>query len=230
MDSGQPVRALAGARTRDQMKPIVFTAIFGGYDKLCLPDIARGKYVCLCDEQLDVREPWQRRLIEVEYEPRKQARYCKILAHRMFPDADITIWHGGNVRLTVDPQELVNLLGEGDIAVLKHARRNCAYREADACIRFKKGDPEIIKQQMRRYHKEGYPERNGLCAACLIVRRHTPQIAEFNELWWAEVDGGSVRDQLSINYCMWKMGIRPVVIPGDMYRGPHYRRTGAHHR
>lgn len=204
---------------------VVFTAIFGGYDRLCLPGVMQGKYVCLCDKQLKVRKPWQRRLVKVQYPPRKQARYCKIMAHEMFPDAGITIWHGGNVRLTADPQELVELLGDRDLAALKHTQRNCAYREADVCIRSKKDKPETIMRQMMRYHDEGYPERNGLCAAFLIVRRHTPQIAEFNELWWAEVDGGSVRDQLSIDYCLWKTGIKPIVIPSDnIYQGPHFER------
>ena len=212
------------------MGPIVYTAIFGGYDKLRLPDVTEAEYVCLCDEHLNVREPWQQRLIKMQYAPRKQQRHCKAMVHEIFPDAAVSIWHGGNVWLTADPQELVALLGDRDIAVVRHDRRNCAYREADACIRLKKGDPQTIARQMARYRDEGYPARNGLCAAFLIVRRHTPQIKEFNELWWSEIDGGSVRDQISIDYCLWKLGIKPAIIPGGVYRGPCYRRNGGHHR
>ena len=75
-----------------------------------------------------------------------------------------------------------------------------------------------------------YPLNNGLRSGFLIVRRHTPKIAKFNELWWNEVDRGSVRDQLSIDYALWKLGIEPVDIPGDLFRGPHYERKSHRRR
>jgi len=120
-------------------------------------------------------------------------------------------------------------MGKSDIAVLKHPQRTSVYDEANACISWKKGRPNIIRAQMNRYRREGF---NGkpLSAAFLIVRRHTDKIAALNRLWWKEVRNGSVRDQLSFPYACWKLGIKPVIIPGGIYRGPHYIRHAVHRK
>ena len=211
------------------MRLVVYTAIFGGYDKLLAPKHpGRAEYVCLCDNQIgNVPQPWKKRFVDADYEPRKKSRYCKINSHLMFPDADVTIWHGGNVRLTKDPQELVDILGEKDMAAVVHKTRNCIYAEANTVLRLKLDDEKRVVPQMIRYYEENYPMNNGLRAGYLIVRRHTARIHAFNELWWREVDKGSVRDQLSLDYCLWRMDMKPAIIPGGHFGGKHYDR-GSH--
>jgi hypothetical protein len=46
----------------------------------------------------------------------------------------------------------------------------------------------------------------------VILRRHTPAVAAFNEAWWAEIQAGSRRDQVSFTYVAWKLGLRYATI------------------
>lgn len=49
------------------------------------------------------------------------------------------------------------------------------YDEAEACINFKKDDPEIIRAQIDRYKREGYKADNGLIANGIMFRKHNDQ-------------------------------------------------------
>lgn len=66
---------------------------------------------------------------------------------------------------------------------------------------------------MERYKKEGMPRNLGLIETNLMVinLRHTAT-RPFFELWKKEIEAGSHRDQLSINYCLWKLGIKHKAI------------------
>lgn len=105
-------------------------------------------------------------------EPKRQANMYVALAHR-FVKADVSVYLAGNIILKSSPEEIVNdLLGENDIAVYKHYRRDCIYAEAGVVINSDKGSPGIIYTQMERYRKDGYPEHNGLAETGMIIRRH----------------------------------------------------------
>jgi len=213
----------------------VYTAVYGGYDVIKPPELTPRPtqywyWYCLTDSATSPPQPYQSRTVPCDLSPRRCARRCKILSHRMFPDAQFTIWHGGNVQLRGDISALLNLVSATDVAVLEHSERNCAYHEAVACIDWRLDDTAVIKRQMTRYRDEGFPNHYGLSAAFLIVRRHTLAIQELNDLWWHEVSTGSVRDQLSFDYCCWKLGIRPAIIPGDIFTGPYHKRFPIHKR
>lgn len=207
----------------------VFTAIFSHYDHLRSPKIVNDAwdYTCICNPWMSVPAPWRTSVRTTIDGPRRSSRYYKILAHKTFPDTALTVWHGGNVQLIADPDRLLDIMGDKDIAIIRHPQRTSAYAEADACIRWGKGHARVIRLQMNRYRKEGFSGKP-LSAAFLIVRRHTDKIAALNSLWWKEVRNGSVRDQLSFDYSCWKLGIKPAVIPGGIFRGPHFLRHDGH--
>ena len=45
---------------------------------------------------------------------------------------------------------------------------------------------------------------NQLFETGILMRRNCDSIKRLNELWWKELDTGSVRDQLSFPYVLWK--------------------------
>lgn len=92
---------------------------------------------------------------------------------------------------------------------------------------WKLDNPNTIKAQMDRYRALGFSGRP-LSAAFLIVRRNTGRIRALNEMWWGEVSQYSIRDQLSFDYCCWKLGIEPAIIPGNIFRGPSFQRFPVH--
>jgi len=150
-------------------------------------------------------------------DPRRSARLFKILPHRYFPEYEYSIWMDGTHCPRKNPSELLSFCGPAGIAVFRHPDRSCIYEEARACIQ-RGFDAKTIRAQMARYRVDGYPEGNGLAQSTVIARRHNlPTVSAAMEQWWREVDQGSVRDQLSFDYVMWKSRMRYGCIPGHPY-------------
>lgn len=199
------------------MNVTVFTAIFGNYEKPKKPFFNENvKYVIFSDRPYKI-DPWEVRVVPRVGSPAKTARHYKILSTKYLPNSDVTIWHGGWLRIVGDPMVAVNYLKNNDIAMEPHKERNCIYKEAKTCIGMRKSNPELTKRQMAVYRKDGFPANYGLTSAFLIVRRNTEVIRKLEELWWQQIERFTVRDQLSLMYCMWKLGMDYDKIP----IGPH---------
>ena len=39
----------------------------------------------------------------------------------------------------------------------------------------------------------------------ILLRMNTNRVHYFNDIWWSEIQNGSLRDQLSIPYVVWKL-------------------------
>ena len=207
----------------------VFTAVFNGYEQIRQPQIVNPdvRYVLFTDREITRSGIWEVRVVPGVGSPPRTARHYKILSHRYLPDAEVTIWHGGWLQLIADPVEAVSYLKDNDIAMEPHIERDCIYDEATACIRLRKANPQIAKMQMKTYSARGFPRHHGLTSAFLIIRKNTSRIAELNELWWKQVRLFTNRDQLSLMYCMWKLGLDYDRIPAGPTRNGLYR-THAH--
>ena len=313
---------------------VVYTAIIGGFNDyphrpaVINPDV---QYVVFSDTHRTVPTPWElRRPVWVHNSPRRTARYHKINADLLFPDAALTLWHDGSHQLVVDPWTVVNsatsyqaetnakrndpmavtvpwatleqmaagsesretavrvlktgveavsrevnssgLASDGagssgtnsgsgsgggrtdnggsgggsggyngtnsgtnsgsggyierrdDVRIrppfifssFRHPQRSDIHSELDACIQLRKDNPSLMKAQVAGYRAAGYPSAHGLYETACIVRDHSPATAELNRQWWLELQRGSYRDQLSLNYVIWKLGLEPRcgIIPG----------------
>jgi hypothetical protein len=146
-------------------------------------------------------------------DPRRNSRASKILAHK-YINTEYSIYVDGNITLNVSPETLIEkYLGDHDIAVYKHPTRDCIYDEAIECAKRRLDDPEIIIEQAKAYEDSGYAKHKGLAECGVIIRRHTPEVAQFNEAWWAEYCRYSRRDQISFMFAVDKVGIRVNIIP-----------------
>ena len=142
------------------------------------------------------------------------------MSHVLFPEADVTLWVDCGLVPILDPAQLAETyLADHDLCTFRHSRRDCAYAEAEACIRMDKDDPEVIRRQMLRYHRVGYPYHNGLAETGALLRRRKDLVNVFNETWCEAIDKGSVRDQLSFDFCCWNLGLRYSVFPGKVTDG-----------
>jgi len=209
---------------------VTYTVIVGGYDKL-RPTKFPG--VCLIDAYPKQIAGWTLMEIERAHEhPRRASRHPKMRPDLYFPNAEYSIYMDGNIDMLISPKTLLKELKmEHDMALFKHPQRNCLYQEARACIKYKKGIPSLIKQQVARYDSQGYPRKAGLAACWVIIRKHTEQTAELGRLWWDEYLKGSARDQLSFDYARWVLNMKYDKIPGNLFKGdcPYFRR-GKHDR
>ena len=85
----------------------------------------------------------------------------------------------------------------------------------------------VVQRQMRAYEDDGFPHDHGFHAAFLLVRRHTEAIRKLGKLWWRQVYIHTVRDQLSFDYCLWKLSVPITDIPirkGSHDAGPYHKR------
>lgn len=191
---------------------ITYTALMGDIDRLKPPQ-ADGRHVAFVDRLRDC-EGWEQVVVEPGWGPRRTARYYKTLPHIHLPDCDVWIWLDANVKLLISQEEAVRRWLKSDLATFDHPVRTDLYQEAAACIRMNKGDPVALRQQAVTYELAGHPKNWGLAETRVVIRRNTPRIVELNERWWAEIEKHSVRDQVSLPYVCWEMGMRWNAIPG----------------
>lgn len=201
---------------------IVYTAVFGGYDRILPPKEPGGaRWVCITDGP-NAPEPWQTVRRSRVRHPRFLARLYKIRSHRWFTD-DVVVWIDGNVRLTAPPESLEKYLENTDIAAVEHRYRHNHYHEAKACIDQKKGDKHKISQQARAYFQDGCPGQP-VGATFLLLRRQTEAVVKLNELWWRQIIEHSMRDQISLPWCLWRLSMEMTLIPGTHLGGKDYER------
>lgn len=198
---------------------VVYTAVFGIDES---PQPIAWPAMCLSDSRkLKVPEKWSLRKCKTWHkDSRRASRHPKMMPHLYFPEAEYTIYMDANVQLIADPELVVNaFLRENDMALFAHPQRKCIYAEGSQCIKRRKADPSAIKLQMDAYLLEGYPRNAGLASCWVIVRRNTPAVRSFGEMWWDEYLAGTERDQLCFNYVCWRKKMEYDVIPGNLFKG-----------
>lgn len=172
--------------------------------------------------------PWQIRPPYFSYPNSniRTARWHKVNAHTLFEKADYTIWMDGTLcfdAINIQKDLLTPFLDKHDIATFNHPKRDCVYDEVNACIKFKKDKPKIMRRQIKKYKKDGYPQNNGLVETTCVLRRQSDAVAKFNRSWWREIKENSFRDQLSFNYVSWSENVPYGHIPGSRVSSPYFK-------
>jgi len=203
-----------GSATVDMapLKIAVYTCITQGYDSLKIPLSVdkRLAYFCFTDTPHSVMPPWEFRHIDLKgLSPKDQNRYIKMHPHEFLPGYDVTVYVDGNIQIVGDLYELICTLlnAPEDIFIYKHLLRNCVFAEAAACAHYSHDWLWTIAAQMRRYSSECYPVGNGLFEANVLIRKNTDSIRRLMDTWWCEYRSGAKRDQLSLPYVAWRLGI-----------------------
>jgi len=160
---------------------------------------------------------WEVRVVPNQGDDRTSARHYKVLPHRYLPEADITIWVDGNLRMLVTPQKAVlQWLGTAPLAAFKHPVRDCLYDEVKHCLIVPRAKlyANKLRRQAAAYEKVGMPRHWGLAETRCVIRVNTEKTHELGELWWNEIQHHSPRDQVSLPYVCWRIGIKWNEIPG----------------
>lgn len=226
-----------------QARTAIYTAIFGGYDVLREPKVIPSScdFICFTDKKQDV-PIWQMREVAAPHDdPTRNARMYKILPHRFLGGYEYSVWIDGNMLVRGDVNELIDTyLKDARVAAYDHryARhrdreespdsRSCIYKEADFLLELAKrgrvkDDPKLIKTQVERYRKEGYPADHGMLLSTVFLRRHNdPDVVCTMERWWDELKRGSKRDQMSFNYAVWKENLRVAYIKENVRNNKYF--------
>lgn len=221
----------------------VYTAVFGGYEGAIPQPAQEGvDYIRFTDEPVGARG-WEERIVERRLgDPVREARRYKVLAHEFLPGYDVSVWMDANYLVIGDIRSLAaERLSNAPMAVFDHAAtrsdpRRCVFDEYESIMEMGhaagrlKDDPDLMRAQIERYRAEGYPDHNGLTFTAVLLRRHNdPAVVRTMERWWSEIERGSRRDQLSIDYAAWREGLELERIGEDLRSCPWFEMI-AHHR
>lgn len=202
------------------MKLVVFTSVLGNTDPLRVPThVGRNvTYYCFCDRPMTRTGPYRAIPYPVGASPALASRALKIrMDHPLLRDADVVLWHDAAFQLHTDPVAVANaLLGDADMVAFRHPHRNQIAEEAEVIGRLGYAPAEVLAAQVQTYHDEGFTQ-TAITSTGYSLRRRTPRVEAFNALWWEEVSRWSYRDQMSVDYAIWKTGLHVTYIPG------HYR-------
>ncbi len=190
------------------MKKILYTAILGNKDNICIPTYVNKdwEYLCFTDViHTTSKSPWKFIKIPNSQDPIRDMKYYKMHPHKVLPPHDINIWMDGNfiIYKNLNEHKMV-----GDVNLFRHFERLCTYDEASVCKSMGLDDPQVIDKQMQTYESEGFPRRynNSIYPECgRMLRKNTEQVKELMEFWYDQVKNGSKRDQLSFMYSSWKL-------------------------
>ncbi len=182
----------------------VFSAISGGYDELKEPDCpydGADFYLFTDGPKPPEGSVWQARPFEyVDADPVRTARFVKTHPHLYFGDYDFAIWMDANLTLRSDPRTLLPDPHDNHaISTWPHPLRDCIYDEGRICIDMDKDDKDTIKSVLDQLERDGYPAKAGMFETSVVVTNmQAPGVAAFFGKWWALLDQGSRRDQLSL--------------------------------
>ena len=199
-------------------------------------ELPEWDFVCFTDREDFESEVWDIRLTTPIYEDMaRDSKKPKILPHRYFPEYDLSVWIDGDIKVTSNPDELVDeYLSKNNHAAFNHEfcgvgitgdlnTRDCVYDEAEFIKWIAKTNGvfkdnlEVIHAQMEKYRYIGYPAHNKLTRNTILLRRHNESdVIQTMETWWTEVKYGSKRDQLSFNYSAWKNDLKFSFIDQDI--------------
>jgi hypothetical protein len=194
-------------------KFLVLTSITDGKDKLIDPPqvFDNCDYIAFVDKEYDVKVWEQRPVLKFssldKYFNRRNAKTYKILSAIMFPQYEYIIWEDGNHQLKMDPQLIIDEYGDdNDILLFKHPDRKCTYEEMQAVAQWQLDNRELVELQFRYYKSLGVPEKLGLYEMSTFIVKTTNATKEFQLMWWEQISKFSSRDQISLPFCLWKMG------------------------
>jgi hypothetical protein len=205
-----------------QPKCVIYTSIVGDSDVLLDPDVIEDdvEFFCFTDNKKIKSSVWQIIHVDFQYrDPRRLAKIFKVLPHKIFKSQKYSIWIDGNVKIISPITGLLNdkSFNNNGFAFFKHPSRNCAYDEAKVCLKWGRDHKELITKQMLQYKEEGFPRECGLIWGGVIFREHH-KVKNLMEAWWNEIERFSVRDQLSFNYCTYKLGVVPLFFDSNDVR------------
>lgn len=206
------------------MRVDVFTARFGpDSDPLRDPAFAAPdtRYYCASDQHVD-SEIWRRIALPADPDPVTAARRFKVLLHERAGHAGAHLWMDARYRLEVDPAIFSADLLRADLLALRHPFCADLAEEARELERRGLVDKALLRKQLAAYNASGFPMDTPHSSTGLLLRRNDKRTAKFNQLWWSQMEHyGHTRDQMSFDWCAWKLGMAVKYLEGEYKANPY---------
>jgi hypothetical protein len=212
----------ASLQARSGKKYVIYTCVTNGYSEVMpAPQSLRDTFDFILFSDIPCAvDGWSQLSFEpFQTDPRRNAKFCKILPHEVLSAYESSIWVDGNFRVLSALDDLFQTFLKADevLMLFHHRRRNCIYEEAKECLRWGKDLPDVINDQMLEYKRLGHPEGWGLFMGGFLIRKHNSSICmKVMQDWWQEVDAHSVRDQLSLPVVLRRHDLKILDQPYEM--------------
>lgn len=212
------------------MKAILYSVVVGEYEGvLPAPPVEDGVRYILFTSDVNIQAPgWEvlpNRVGRIGTRDRCGQRVAKLQPMKFLPAHEVSVYIDANilVKRVGFVGWCVKQLGDSEIAApLKVPRRgemskyrfDCLYAEGRVCIELGLDSAAVIERQMNRYLDAGFPQKYGLLENCVLVRRASLLMEQVGKDWTCEYANGSQRDECSLMYVLWNMGVmhRPLPI------------------
>lgn len=211
------------------MTVTVFTCVVGDTpDELRVPLVISPdvRYVCLSDRRSS-SPPYTHVRVHVPPDLGAPlfARKLKILAdHPALGTPDVLLWHDAAFQLQCHPVEVARThLRDVDLLAFAHPDRTTIEAEGMVIAQLGYAPLATMTAQAATYRAEGFPPQTAITSTGFSLRRRTPEVQTFNACWWEELARWTYRDQMSVDYAIWKTGVRVAYIPGHYRENPFAR-------
>lgn len=204
-----------------ETKRLIVTSIIGGYEK---PTDGFGKnikydYILVSDKEINTK-CWKNYVInfktDSDLSSTKKQRYVKTHLCELFKQYELICYVDGNTTIDNNLYQYIENNKNNLVTFKKHIKRDCIYDEINVCERIRKEKKEVCEKLRERYLSEGYPKHNGLFENnVIVIRPKNEDVRNLFKLWWREIYYNSQRDQLSLNYVIWKNHLDNIISVSD---------------
>ena len=194
---------------------VIYSALVGAYDIVPQPQVVDDSFdYVLFSNDIDVDRlgVWQiRRIPYSNADNTRLSRWVKTHPDDLLPEYKASVWIDANVVIQSSfiYARVRDLISQNvEISSMWHNERNCIYDEA-AVVAYRGLEKEtIVLNWLRKLKLTSFPHHLGLFETNVIYRvHHIENTIVFDNEWWDCIEHYSRRDQLSFNYCLWKMDI-----------------------
>lgn len=197
-------------------KNVIVTSLIGDYEKPTdgFEHMPGFDYILYTDKPIRLKS-WKTIIVEFnsgkELSNTKKQRFIKTHLTEILNEYDLVCYVDANTIINETLYDYINK-NKGNIVTFKKHIRNCVYDEIDACIKAKKESKGICESVRKRLINENYPKNNGLFENNVIVLKpNNERLSRLMKLWWKEIYNYSKRDQLSLNYVIWKNHFEDII-------------------
>ncbi len=151
--------------------------------------------------------------------PALQSRLPKLCPHLFLEGFDWVIYLDNNAKLVHSPARIVHKIGKEfpdrpqGRYFFRHRRRDCAWDEADECLRLGFMTAGQHDHVIDTFTQAGFPRRAGLFAnTCLVQRMGSTATDKLNEAWFRSLTTHTRRDQVMLPFLLWQHAVPHLVV------------------
>ena len=184
------------------------------YDKLIEPKCINPNidYICFTNNIYPLNSTWKIYNLPneiISFPSNKINRYIKFFPNKLkeLEKYDYTIYIDANSIILNDFKNIIEIINNTQRAfyLQPHGKRNNVNDEAQEVMRIHKDHPLKVIKTLRKFREDKFPDNLGLTNNNILIRKnHNDELNTLMELWWKFINEFSSRDQLGLQYCIWK--------------------------